>query len=115
MLFFPEGTRSKDAKIKDFKAGAFKLAKDSGVALLPVALTGANDMIKPGSPIPKKAHLLIKILEPISAETVQNKTIDELMSESKEQISKEVQILKQKKSCKTILTALKLRDYEVTA
>ncbi|MFR4235680.1 MAG: lysophospholipid acyltransferase family protein [Alistipes onderdonkii] len=36
---FPEGTRSKDGEIHRFKAGAFTLAREAGVEILPVVLT----------------------------------------------------------------------------
>jgi 1-acyl-sn-glycerol-3-phosphate acyltransferase len=45
VLFFPEGTRSKDGTIQSFKPGAFKLAVDAGVDILPMAITGTYDAI----------------------------------------------------------------------
>jgi 1-acyl-sn-glycerol-3-phosphate acyltransferase len=40
VLFFPEGTRSKDGEVQSFKPGAFKLAIDAGVDILPIAIAG---------------------------------------------------------------------------
>jgi len=40
VLFFPEGTRSEDGKIKDFQNGAFKLAIKEKVPVLPIAIRG---------------------------------------------------------------------------
>lgn len=45
VLFFPEGTRSKDGEVKDFKAGAFKLALEAGVDVLPLAITGTANAL----------------------------------------------------------------------
>ena len=46
MAVFPEGTRSKDGEIHRFKAGAFTLAKEAGVEILPVVLDGTKTLIK---------------------------------------------------------------------
>jgi len=45
VLFFPEGTRSLDGQIHDFKIGAFKLARDQGIPVLPVVIDGTGDCI----------------------------------------------------------------------
>lgn len=52
ILFFPEGTRSLDGQIKDFKLGAFKLALETDTEILPVIIDGTSDAI------PKKGRLL---------------------------------------------------------
>jgi 1-acyl-sn-glycerol-3-phosphate acyltransferase len=45
VLFFAEGTRSKDGTIQAFKPGAFKLAIETGCDILPVAITGTHDAL----------------------------------------------------------------------
>jgi 1-acyl-sn-glycerol-3-phosphate acyltransferase len=40
VIIFPEGTRTKDGKMQDFKAGAMVLAIKSGVDIVPVAIKG---------------------------------------------------------------------------
>lgn len=42
VLMFPEGTRSRDGRIQVLKHGAFRLAKESGVKVLPVVLDGTG-------------------------------------------------------------------------
>jgi 1-acyl-sn-glycerol-3-phosphate acyltransferase len=37
----PEGTRSKDGSLGDFKKGAFHIAKNTGVSIVPVIINGA--------------------------------------------------------------------------
>lgn len=49
MFFFPEGTRSEDGKVKEFKIGAFKLAMDTQVPILPIAIHGAGSLMRKGS------------------------------------------------------------------
>lgn len=66
MFFFPEGTRSVDGKIKNFKLGAFKLAQNAGVPVLPIVIHGAGDLFAKGSMVPGKgARVHIKILNPV--------------------------------------------------
>lgn len=38
---FPEGTRSRDGRIGPFKGGVFKLAIESGIPILPIAIEGS--------------------------------------------------------------------------
>ena len=45
VLFYPEGTRSADGEIRAFKHGAFKLAVQAQVPILPVLIDGAADLL----------------------------------------------------------------------
>lgn len=49
VLIFPEGTRSEDGELGEFKDGAFTLAKWLKVPILPVALVGTNDLLPKGT------------------------------------------------------------------
>lgn len=42
IFFFPEGTRSRDGKVKAFKKGAFVLAKKKQLPILPIAIDGTT-------------------------------------------------------------------------
>jgi 1-acyl-sn-glycerol-3-phosphate acyltransferase len=42
VYFFPEGTRSMDGAVKPFKLGAFILAKQKRVPILPIVISGTN-------------------------------------------------------------------------
>lgn len=77
---FPEGTRSKDGEIHGFKAGAFILAKDAGVPILPIVLDGTNTLTKRGL-VNWRNRVTIKVLPPVSAKEVQERPIKELMTE----------------------------------
>ncbi len=81
---FPEGTRSKDGEIHNFKAGAFILAKDAGVPILPIVLDGTDKLIRKGWMINWRNRITIKVLPPISAEEVQNRDIKDVMAQVKE-------------------------------
>ncbi|MDR2586502.1 MAG: 1-acyl-sn-glycerol-3-phosphate acyltransferase, partial [Prevotellaceae bacterium] len=53
MIIFPEGTRSRDGKIHEFKGGAAKLAIDANVPLIPVRIEGAWNVFPPHRKRPK--------------------------------------------------------------
>jgi 1-acyl-sn-glycerol-3-phosphate acyltransferase len=65
MFFFPEGTRSATGELRPFKIGAFKLARDNGARILPIALHGAGDLLRKGSAVPCPAKISVAVLEPI--------------------------------------------------
>jgi 1-acyl-sn-glycerol-3-phosphate acyltransferase len=49
MLVFPEGTRSRDGKLLPFKKGAFHLAMQAGVPVIPVTIVGSREAWPKGS------------------------------------------------------------------
>lgn len=61
LLFFAEGTRSPDGKLLPFKKGAFRVATDQKLPVLPVTIVGARDVQKPKSLLifPGKIRLVI--------------------------------------------------------
>lgn len=81
VAIFPEGTRSKDGEIHRFKAGAFTLAKEAGVAILPVVLDGTKTLIGPKALFNWRNRITIKVLEPVAAERVAAMETHELMDE----------------------------------
>lgn len=81
VAIFPEGTRSKDGEIHNFKAGAFLLAKDAGAPILPIVLNNTNKMMRKGWLMNWRNHITIKILPPISAEEVAERTVKEVMAD----------------------------------
>jgi 1-acyl-sn-glycerol-3-phosphate acyltransferase len=83
MLFFPEGTRSKDGKLQPFKGGAFKLAKESNVPLIPITVEGAAELLPKGSLIPSVAIVKITIHPGINSSQMSE---EELMLKARESI-----------------------------
>lgn len=65
VMIFPEGTRSKDGRLQRFKDGAFALAIEAQVPVLPIAIEGTRDCIPKRSIWPGEARAAAKILEPI--------------------------------------------------
>jgi 1-acyl-sn-glycerol-3-phosphate acyltransferase len=74
LLVFPEGTRSKDGRIKAFRAGLFYAAVRAGVPLVPVALHGTGAAMAKGAGDigPRGGHsdarrVYLRIGEPLTA------------------------------------------------
>lgn len=51
ILAFPEGTRTRTGRVAPFRTGIFHVAREIGAAIVPVAVTGSFDLMRPGSPI----------------------------------------------------------------
>lgn len=47
LLLFPEGTRSKDGTLRAFKQGPFRVAKQAGVPIVPLTITGTAEVMPP--------------------------------------------------------------------
>ncbi len=62
MFYFPEGTRSEDGRLREFKVGAFRLAIEEGVAVTPVVLCGTREMMLKNSGVPRPAHLMLDVM-----------------------------------------------------
>ena len=81
IAIFPEGTRSKDGEIHRFKAGAFTLAREAGVDILPVVLEGTRTLIRKNLLFNWGNRITIRVLPPIPAERVAATEPHELMTE----------------------------------
>lgn len=81
VAIFPEGTRSKDSEIHNFKAGAFILAKDAEVPILPIVLDGTDRVVRKGFFMNWSNRITIKILPPVSKQDVVERPIKEVLAE----------------------------------
>jgi 1-acyl-sn-glycerol-3-phosphate acyltransferase len=84
ILFFPEGTRSLDGRLLPFKKGAFRLAIDQDIPVLPVTLVGTRDIMPARSlnPFPGSVRMVIH-----PAITPRGKEVDQLLEETRSAIS----------------------------
>ncbi|MCM1300655.1 MAG: 1-acyl-sn-glycerol-3-phosphate acyltransferase [Alistipes senegalensis] len=98
IAIFPEGTRSKDGEIHRFKAGAFTLAKEAGVEILPVVLNGTRTIIRPNLLFNWGNRIDIRVLPPVSAERVASADLHELMDEVHDRMCEALAEIRQSKN-----------------
>jgi 1-acyl-sn-glycerol-3-phosphate acyltransferase len=65
VLLFPEGTRSPDGALQHFKDGAFRLAREAGCPVVPVALSGTDALPKHGLVLRKQMNARLTVLPPL--------------------------------------------------
>jgi len=84
VLFFAEGTRSPDGRLRRFKKGAFRVATSQSLPILPVTIIGTRDIQKPKSMLvfPGKVRMVIHpAIEPKGKENGED--VLELMSRTR--------------------------------
>ena len=62
---FPEGTRSRDGSMRSFKGGAFQVALQAGVPVVPIAIEGSGDVLPASGFRVRPGTITLRIGEPI--------------------------------------------------
>lgn len=88
VIIFPEGTRSKDGKIHQFKRGAFILAKEVAVNIVPVAIKGTNKINPAGKFQLRPGKVTVKYGDLILAKNFKNKTVEEFAAHVQHEVEK---------------------------
>jgi 1-acyl-sn-glycerol-3-phosphate acyltransferase len=81
IVMFPEGTRSPDGQLKPFKRGAFYVALETGVSILPIAIDGSYDVLPKGSMKINSKTIQVRFLAPIPTRGRDLKQKEELQNE----------------------------------
>lgn len=71
ILIFPEGTRSKGEGLGEFKSGFMRIARDSGVPILPIAILGTSDIMEKNNNKVLPADVAVQLLDPIPADVIE--------------------------------------------
>ena len=84
-VIFPEGSRSKDGKIGEFKKGSFKLATDTKARIFPIALVGTYEIqSKKSLKVTSNKNVKIVVDNPINLDDLSRedqKRIHEIVNE----------------------------------
>ena len=70
IMIFPEGTRSENNQIKRFHKGAFFLAEEFNLDILPVLIHGVSEVLPKGDFIIHDGNITVSILERITPENL---------------------------------------------
>lgn len=81
LVIYPEGTRSRDAELKPFKKGAFRIAIDNGLPVVPVTTFGADRVWRPGWWLIFGGKVRMIVHEPITTQAMGPGDIDALRSQ----------------------------------
>jgi len=90
VAIFPEGSRSHSSTLQDFKRGAFMLAIEAGVPVVPVTILNALDLFNEKTHLARPGTMQIIIGEPINIEGWTRADIPRLMTEVHDVMQREL-------------------------
>jgi 1-acyl-sn-glycerol-3-phosphate acyltransferase len=86
IIVFPEGTRSPDGELKEFKRGAFLLAQHSKFPVVPISISGTYDMLPRHGWCSWPGTINIRMGEPIPTRDLSHQESKDLMRRVRETI-----------------------------
>lgn len=87
LAVFPEGTRSVDGRLQEFKPGAFKIAMRAGVPVVPVAIRGTHALLPKHSLVPRPGSVEVIIGKPIDTSSFGKDQLRDLMDRTHSDIN----------------------------
>ena len=94
VMIFPEGTRTLDGELQQFKTGAFRLAIETGTPVLPLAVHGARPALRKGDWRFGVADAEVRVLEPIDTTGMTMDDLSSLRDTVHDRISAELVLMK---------------------
>ncbi|KAI0386251.1 acyltransferase-domain-containing protein [Hypomontagnella monticulosa] len=98
VYMFPEGTRSyaKEPGLLPFKKGAFHLAVQAGVPIVPVVVANYSHVLHIKDFVFRSGEIPVKVLDPIPTTGLTSEDVDELTRNTRELMLQEIVALTQK-------------------
>lgn len=87
LVVFPEGTRCDDGHLHPFKRGAFTLAEEFSLPVVPLTINGAFDLLPKGSFNVRPGKVTLTIHKPIMPPAEGKYNMEELIKESYNRIA----------------------------
>ncbi len=84
VILFPEGSRTSDGKLGPFRRGAYKIAIDMGLPIVPITINGPYDVMKINTYTLNPGKLELIIHKPIPTRSLEEKDLHALMDYTKE-------------------------------
>ncbi len=88
VMIFPEGTRSPTGDLAEFKEGAFRVAIQAGVPILPVAVVGTRDALIKHDWRFGRSNAEVRVLEPISTDGLTKADVPVLRDQARDVIAR---------------------------
>jgi len=88
LVVFPEGHRSVDGVLQDFKNGGFKLAQKADVPVVPVTIIGSHRVLKKDSLVFHAGEITVIIDPPLSTAGYTSRTLPDLMQQTRSIIAR---------------------------
>jgi 1-acyl-sn-glycerol-3-phosphate acyltransferase len=88
VLIYPEGTRTKDGHLQPLKKGAFMMAVQTGIPILPVTSNGAFKVLPKKTVWFRPGHITVTLGDPIVTAGLTEKDVPDLMERTRAAISK---------------------------
>lgn len=95
VALFPEGTRSTDREVHEFKGGSLKLITKSLATVVPMAIVGTDDCMPKGSFYMRAAKVRLSILPPVEPSKLADEDMKNLSGFLRDMISEEVKRLEE--------------------
>lgn len=91
IMAFPEGHRTRDGRVRPFKKGLFRVARDLGLPIVPVAVTGMQDVMLGGSWLIRPGHnVTVHCEKPVETAGVTDAELPELIRRVRDPIVQRV-------------------------
>lgn len=88
VIFFAEGTRSADGRLKEFKKGGFVVALEKSFPILPVIVNGSRKVLPKGSIVFNPGRISVTVCDPIETTGYSQDTMPELIARTRAVIQK---------------------------
>jgi 1-acyl-sn-glycerol-3-phosphate acyltransferase len=90
VIIFPQGTRSPDGTVGPFREGAFRLAIEKDVDVVPLAVAGTAESLPKGSLAFRKTSATVTVLPPVSTKGLTVEDAPKLAEQVREQIARSI-------------------------
>ena len=91
IVIFAEGSRTKNGKLGKFKRGAFKIAEDLKLPIIPVSIKGIFDIMPVFSYYIKPGKITVTFHEAIDTQNLNEQTMEEIIETTRNVIQKGLQ------------------------
>ena len=86
VIFFPEGTRSRTGELKNFKKGAFRLAQELQLPVLPIAIHGTKNILPSDTVAMSPGSVTLEFCDPIPTTGLQPGEVSSLSRQARDSI-----------------------------